>query len=226
VKSLIRFCLLVTVKVLARIFYRLEATFVEPVPKDPFRNVRIALLLNHTSLFEPLFLGPVPLHALWDIARKGAFPGADVTMNRPLAGLFYKWIAPDAITITRKRDATWDNFVATVQKDSLILIAPEGRMMRRGGLDKEGKPMTVRGGVADLFQFIDEGRMIIAYSGGLHHVHAPGDKFPKFFKRLRIRFEVLEIADYKRSLGIFHEHKDFKLAVIRDLEARKLKRVP
>ena len=46
-------------------------------------------------------------------------------------------------------------------------------MKRANGMDLEGMPMTIRGGVADLLMAIPGGRMLIAYSGGLHHVQVP-----------------------------------------------------
>ena len=61
-----------------------------------------------------------------------------------------------------------------IDPDAMVLILPEGRMKRATGLDSEGKPMTVRGGIADILETIGEGRMLLAYSGGLHHVQAPG----------------------------------------------------
>ena len=33
-----------------------------------------------------------------------------------------------------------------------------------------------------ILEKLDSGKMLIAYSGGLHHVQAPGDLIPKIFK--------------------------------------------
>ena len=93
-------------------------------------------------------------------------------------------------------------------------------MKRRSGLDKHGRPLTVRGGIADVLSRMDDGQMLIQYSGGMHHIHAPGERFPRLFKRVRIRLESLEIRQYKDSLDRA-EHEAFKTEVIRDLTARR-----
>ena len=79
-----------------------------------------------------------------------AAPGADKTLDRPLVGTLYKLMSPGITSITRKRDDTWEQFVHSISPDSIIVIAPEGRMKRKNGLDLDGNKMTVRSGVADL----------------------------------------------------------------------------
>jgi 1-acyl-sn-glycerol-3-phosphate acyltransferase len=224
----IRFLVLLTIKVLARTFYRFEVTFVgdNTHPVEPFRNVRLVMILNHTSLYEPIFFGAIPNYALWDIASRGVLPGADITVKRPFVGSLYKLLVPQLITVTRRRDATWTEFLAAVKPDSIILIAPEGRMKRPNGLDKDGKPFTIRGGVADLLGGMKDGKLLIGYSGGLHHVQVPGQRFPKLFKKLQIAFEVTDIADYKNTLGVFPDRKRFIQAVVYDLEARRERHCP
>ena len=51
------------------------------------------------------------------------------------------------MTITRKRDESWNRFLDSFDDDAVIMMTPEGRMKRPSGLDKHGDPMTVRGGV-------------------------------------------------------------------------------
>jgi hypothetical protein len=102
----------------------------------------------------------------------------------------------------------------------MVVIAPEGRMMRANGLDSQGKPMTVRGGVADILEVIPAGRMLIAYSGGLHHVQIPGGR-PKIFKTVRLRVEEVEIAEYRAAILDQTSPDGFKKAVIADLERRR-----
>jgi len=223
--SVIRFCLLSAVKVLSRIFYSFEISWIGDRPSKPFKNVRLGLLLNHTSLFEPVFCGVCPFSFLWDIARKGIIPGADITLNRVFAGGFYKIIVPNAITITRRRDESWENFLRSIQKDSMVLMAPEGRMKRPSGLDKFGKPMTVRGGTADILKRMNSGNLLITYSGGLHHIQAPGQKFPRL-KRVKVNFEVLPIALYKEQFREQGEEGAFREVVIRDLELRRNRYCP
>jgi hypothetical protein len=85
----------------------------------------------------------------------------------------------------------WDSII--------IIIAPEGRMKRPSGLDLAGNKMTVRGGIADILREIDEGTIVFAYSGGLHHIQVPGQKIPKIFKNISMNLEAVDIADYKAS---------------------------
>jgi hypothetical protein len=98
---------------------------------------------------------------------------------------------------------------------------PEGRMMRANGLDKNGRPMTVRGGIADIVSSIPEGRMLLTYSAGLHHVQTPGQRIPKVFKTLRMRLEAVDIAAYRRRLMDRCGPHGFKKALIGDLESRR-----
>ena len=103
----------------------------------------------------------------------------------------------------------------------MVIILPEGRMKRADGLDKKGNPMTVRGGIADILRAIPDGYMLVAYSGGLHHVQVPGQKFPNLFRTLRMRLEEIDIASYKEALGLGLDPAGFKHRVKRDLERRR-----
>ncbi|MAX67679.1 MAG: hypothetical protein CME66_12145 [Halobacteriovoraceae bacterium] len=145
-------------------------------------------------------------------------PGADKTLNRPIVGLFWKIMAPGLISITRKRDSSWKKFLTAIQNRSVIVIAPEGRMKRASGLDSEGKPMTIRSGVAEIIPELEDGRILIAYSGGLHHVQHPGEHFPRLFKTIKLNLETIEIDDYKslfKSQGI-----QLRKDIVADLEKR------
>jgi hypothetical protein len=99
-------------------------------------------------------------------------------------------------------------------------------MKHPNGLDGNGQPMTVRGGIADAIQALPDGRFLLAYSGGLHHVQAPGDRFPRLFKTLRMNFEVLDIAAYRAEMMARADGGSFKAAVIQDLEARRDRHCP
>ena len=81
--------------------------------------------------------------------------------------------------------------------------------------------MTVRGGIADIVSSIPEGRMLLTYSAGLHHVQTPGQPIPRVFKTLRMRLEAVDIAAYRRQLMDRCGPHGFKKALIRDLEARR-----
>ena len=220
-KERLIYVLLLFIKGLGRTFYRFNISWIGKIPEDPWKNLRLVVFLNHTSLFEPLFAGWVPTRFLKRVAKRGVVPIADKTMHRPVVGRFFKLVARKVITISRKRDFTWDRFVGKISSDSLVFILPEGRMKRANGLDAEGKPMTVRGGVADLLKAIPGGRMLIAYSGGLHHVQAPSQRFPKLFKTLRMRIESVDISHYVQHIMEHSDIESFKKAVIRDLEFRR-----
>ncbi len=220
IRSAIVFTLLYSLKILSRIFYRHDWAFVGTVPPNPWKGLRLVVFLNHTSLFEPVFLGVPPASFIWRLARHGVVPAADKTTDRPLVGMLFRFIAHEVIPITRQRDDTWSQVLSTIEPDSMVAIAPEGRMKRANGFDLHGKPMTVRGGVADIMLAMKEGRMLLAYSGGLHHVQVPGH-VPNVFKTVSLRGEVLEIADYVREMMQDGGEEQFKRNVIRDLERRR-----
>jgi len=208
--------LVFTVKFLSRIFYRTEVYWITPRESIDWEHIRLVVVLNHTSLFEPLFVSAIPNRQLWRGVRRLVVPVADSTMERPIVGRLFKLLAPGTTAITRKRDESWTQFMDRAGGNSLILIFPEGRMKRKTGLDKHGHPMSVKGGVADLLEKIHHGKMIIAYSGGLHHVQAPGDFYPRLFQTIGLGIEQVDIEDYKRQL----RNGDFRRAVIQDLEER------
>lgn len=217
--ALPRFLLLACIKLLSRACFRFKVEWVGRRPARPFREARVGVLLNHTSLFEPIFLAVFPWGWLWDVARRGLMPGADATLERPLAGRFFKLLVPRAVSVTRSRDRTWADFLSHVREEDVVLISPEGRMMRRGGLDKHGKPMTLRGGIVDVLERKSVGTMLLVYSGGLHHVQAPGEGFPRLFQRVRLRLEEIPLAGYKRAMG--HGTPAFRANVLADLSRRR-----
>jgi hypothetical protein len=221
IRSAVVFTLLVFLKYLSKVFYRHDFKFIGPTPADPWGDIRLVVFLNHTSLFEPVFLGGVPARFMWRLAAHGVVPAADKTTDRPLVGLIFRFVAHRVIAITRERDETWFKVLSSIDPKSMVVIAPEGRMKRANGLDLHGKPMTVRGGIADILLAIKEGRMLLAYSGGLHHVQIPG-KLPRVFKTVRMRIENLEIADYIAEMMRQGGGADaFKKTVMKDLDRRR-----
>lgn len=219
-RSLVVYSLLYFIKVISRIFYRPDMQWVGDIPPDPWHDTRLVVFLNHTSLFEPVFVAGVPAHFIWRLARHGVIPAAEKTTGRPLVGMLFSFIAHHVVAITRERDHTWYTLLRKIDPDSMVVILPEGRMMRQDGLDASGQPMTVRGGVSDIIEAIGEGRMLIAYSGGLHHVQIPGHR-PRIFKTVRMRMEIVEIASYRKRLLAAYGPERFKSAVKEDLERRR-----
>jgi 1-acyl-sn-glycerol-3-phosphate acyltransferase len=222
VRAYLVFLVLFLVKVLARIFYRLDARFIGDPPPNPWRRHRLVAILNHTSLYEALFAGICPNHFLWRIARHGVVPIAKKTSDRAVVGRFYGLVAQRVISITRERDETWSEVLRQIDPDAMVLILPEGRMKRASGLDSEGKPMTVRGGIADILETLGEGRMLLAYSGGLHHIQVPGQRLPRLFKTIRMRLEVVDIGAYREArMQEGGGPRGFRRAVAQDLEKRR-----
>jgi 1-acyl-sn-glycerol-3-phosphate acyltransferase len=227
VRKYLVFLFLAALRLVAKAFWRTRTRWIGEVPADPWRPFRIVCLLHHTSLFEWLWLAVVPLSFVWRVACHGVVPAAEKTISRPLVGWFFKAIAAHVVSITRERDHTWREVLGRIDPDSMVIILPEGRMMRANGLDSQGRPMTVRGGIADILDAIRDGPMLIAYSGGLHHVQAPGEGLPRLFRTLHMNFESLDIAAYRAErLAEGGTDAGFKRAVVDDLEARRDRNCP
>lgn len=208
-------------RLLSRIFYRTEVRRVGDSAEEPWKRLRLVAIVNHTSLYEWLYASAVPDRFIRQLAWHGVVPVAEKTVQRPFIGWFYRMIARHVVSITRKRDHTWSQVLGRIEKEALVVMLPEGRMKRATGLDLYGRPMTMRGGIADVIQAIPEGRMLIAYSGGLHHVQHPGQTFPKLFKTIRLNLEVIEIPAYRERLLAEHGEDGFREAVKQDLQRRK-----
>lgn len=215
------FGLLLVLKYLSRIFYKHDLQFIGPTPKDPWADLRLVAFLNHTSLFEPVFVGGVPNRFIWRLAAHGVLPAANKTTGRPLVGLLFKFVARHVIPITRERDDTWFAVLQKIDPNSMVIILPEGRMKRANGLDANGNPMNVRGGIADVLQAVKQGRMLLAYSGGLHHVQIPGHRMVRLFQTVRLRIENLEISDYINEMTARGGADMFKKTVMKDLDQRR-----
>jgi hypothetical protein len=221
IRSLVVCWLLITLKYLSKIFYRHDFAWVGDVPPRPWKNIRLVAFLNHTSLFEPVFLGVVPNSFIWRLAAHGVIPAADKTTGRPLVGLIFRFVAHHVVAITRERDHTWFEVLDRIDPKSMVVLAPEGRMKRANGLDANGQPMTVRGGIADILLAVQKGRFLLAYSGGLHHVQIPGSHKVGVFETVRMRCEVLKIEDYIVQMMADGGPDQFKRNVREDLERRR-----
>lgn len=222
-RFLVTYTLLLAVKLLAKLFYRHEWGWVGEAGDDPWgADVRIVAILHHTSLYEPVFAAVPPNRFLRRIAREGVIPIADKTLRRPLVGRFFRLLAGDVVPVTRQRDDTWREVVQRSGPGRMVLLLPEGRMKRASGLDAEGKPMTVRGGIADLIQSAGGGALLLAYSGGLHHVQIPGERLPRLFQTVRMNLELVDLAAYRRELEARRgPDESFRRVVVKDLERRR-----
>jgi len=206
------------------LFYRFEQQWLSTEDKSQWPDVNLIIFLNHTSLFEPLFIRLAPFSFLWRLANNLVVPGADITLDRPITGKIYRTLIPGCIPITRKKDQSWENFLNHVGNDKVNAILPEGRMKRRSGLDKTGLPMDVRGGVVDMLNRLDKGKILFVYSGGLHHIQAPGDRFPKLFKTIKANMEIVDLTSYKRQFSL--DKAEFKRQVLQDINERLANNTP
>ena len=216
------FALLYSLRLFARLFYRVRVSWIGERPADPWTHIRVVCLLHHTSLFEWLYLLATPARFLWRVAVHGVVPAAEKTLRRPIVGFFFRSIAAHVVSITRERDHTWKSVLGRIDPDSMVLILPEGRMMRSSGRDSNGQPMTVRGGIADILEAVPEGPMLIAYGGGLHHVQAPGEGLPRLFRTIWLNLEIVDIEPYRRARRAeAGSDAGFKRRVVADLERRR-----
>lgn len=221
------YAMLRLVKSASRLLYHHDVRWIGDVPDDPWADLRLVAILNHTSLFEPLFAGAVPHRFLWSVARSAVVPVAEKTAHRPVAGRFFRRVAAHVEPVTRERDESWARYVRRARETGrMAVLLPEGRMKRPDGRDARGEPMTVRGGIADLILGIPEGRMLLAYSGGLHHVQAPGERWLRPFEELRLRLEWVDIERYRERLLEEAGRQGFKEAVVRDLTRRRDEHCP
>lgn len=221
-QSIFAFFILVCLKAVSHLFYRHRAEWITPKDKGWWRDLRIICILNHTSLYEVLLIGYAPIGLVWKIARHGVLPLAEKTARRPFVGAFFRSLMRHVVVITRQRDHTWDEVLNRVDTRAVVTILPEGRMMRKDGLDSSGRPMTVRGGIADILQVLHNGSMLVLYSSGMHHIQAPGELLPRPFRSLRVRFEKVDIPTYNAErMAEAGSADEFKHAVVRDLERRR-----
>lgn len=221
IQPILTFFLLSSIMILSRVFYKHEGEWLGDIPARDWGNLRVLVLLNHTSLFEPLLTGFGNWRLFWLLSRHGVLPVAEKTMRRHI-GVLFRFFVRHPILVTRQRDHTWESVINRIDDQSIVIILPEGRMKRADGLDANGRPMTVRGGIADILAPLESGRIMMVYSGGLHHIQIPGEsRWPKPFKKIRARLEIMEIDAYKASIASEARDGDFRRAVVNDLTARR-----
>lgn len=234
-RSCVVFAFLFVLKAVSRLVYRFELEWLDDHGEDrsdPWQGIRVAAFLHHTSLFDLLFVAALPNHMLWLLARRAVAPGADVTLERPIAGPLARLFVHRMIPVTRQRDESWDRMLEAIDEDTVVVLAPEGRMMRKNGLDKHGQPMTVRGGIADILEAVEplpgRDRLLLVHSQGLHHVQAPGERLPRLFRTFAAKLESLPIPAYlaDRRAEAERDGVTVRQAVIRDLEARRDRHCP
>ncbi len=217
-RRLIAFLILSFVKTISSILWRAEFHWIGDPPLDPWEKTRIIALMNHTSLYEPIYSQAFSYPYLWHLAGHLNVPGADITLKRPIVGFFWKLMVPNIISISRKKDDTWTQYLKSIRNNSVVMIAPEGRMKRPNGLDKQGRPMSVRGGLYDIIDSIGSGGLMLCLSGGLHHVQKPGQTFPTPFKTIRMNLCYIDIESYLKEFPA--DARERRIALVQDLQRR------
>lgn len=225
VGNLLRFVLLCLVKFSRYWCYPTTRQWVSTPPDKDWKNVRLILILNHTSLVEFVYTTAMPLTFLWQMAQRLVFPAADSSLQKP-QGKMLKLFAPRVASLSRKRDETWQAFLDQLASDPILIFMPEGRMKRPDGLDKEGQPMTVKSGICELLPKFSGETMIIAYSAGLHHVMAPGQSIPRPFRKLAVNLEALDVDEYLASFADIEDERQRRSAICQDLEHRRDRHCP
>ncbi|NVK24162.1 MAG: 1-acyl-sn-glycerol-3-phosphate acyltransferase [Gammaproteobacteria bacterium] len=213
------------VKIVSYPFYRFKVSWQSDRQYESIDDVKLIVLLNHTSLYEALFVRLASFRYLWKMARHFLIPVADVTTQRPMVGFFFHALLPGIVSISRKRDDSWQKFLSKVNDDAIVAILPEGRMRRHDGKDKHGKPMSVRTGVADIVDELEGGSILFVYSGGLHHIQIPGQRFPKLFRTIKVNMELVNVDEYKQALHHTDARKR-KTAYVKDIQSRLEQQLP
>ena len=217
-QSLLRFLFLAWLKAVGSLVYPARMKWLSRKPDD-WSDVSLVLILNHTSLFEFVYSIALPLRFLKAVSERLVVAIADKTMESPISGFVFSNVIAKTVAISRKRDDTWKEFLAAIEPEQDICIfTPEGRMKRPNGLDRNGKPMTVRRGVYEVLRKFSGKKMLIIYSEGLHHVLAPGQRFPRLFRRIAAKGQYWEVDDYMK---LFADSPKPAAAIAADLEARR-----
>ena len=216
-RRIIVFFVLSSVKFLGKLFYSFE---IEGEEIKDWSDIRLIAWINHTSLFDILLICVFPYRYFWKASKHCISPIAEKTIKRPLVGKIFGNLTNKKSTVSQKRDDTWGQFLDSINDSSIVGLFPEGRMKRKNGLDKYGNELSIKGGIADILKKIDNGKMLIIYSGGMHHIQSPGDSFPRLFQKVKIRLEIANIENYKKNLPQT-DHEIFKTEVINDLTERR-----
>ena len=213
----LRFIFLSTLKFSGHFIYPSKLNWIGKKPEN-WHDISLILVLNHTSLFEFVYCVTLPYSFLKQLSKKLVIPVAQKTLDAPISGLVFKYLTPNTIGLTRKRDESWQYFLDNIKRENICIFMPEGQMKRLNGLDKNGQPMKVKTGVYELMQKYRGKNMVLVYSHGLHHVFPPGARFPKIFKKIEADIEFLAVDEYLKKFDTSHEPA---IDVAQDLQIRR-----
>ena len=176
------FCTLSLIKTIGHVLFSFNVKTTNGKALD-WDSFKVVAWINHTSLYDVFLICLFPYKFLWKASKTCMTPIAEKTIKRPLLGLIFKNLTSKKTFVSQKRDDSWAQFLESIEDSSIVALFPEGRMKRKNGLDKNGKELSIRGGIADILQKRTDGKMLIIYSGGMHHIQAPGEKCQSFFKQ-------------------------------------------
>ena len=213
----LRFMFLSALKISGYALYPSRLNWLSEEP-DSWDDISLILILNHTSLFEFVYGVTLPFGFLNQISKRLIIPVAESTLKKPLGGLVFNQLAPKTIALSRKRDESWSEFLNQISREDICIFMPEGRMRRADGLDKHGKTLHVKSGVYELLNKFRGRKMLLVYSGGLHHVLAPGQVVPRVFRHVKAGIECLSVDEY---LGSFEASDQPWKDIAGDLDFRR-----
>ena len=95
-------------------------------PGDPWRGIRVLCFLNHTSLFEWLFIAMAPPRFLWRVACHGVVPAAEKTIRRPIVGQFFKLVGAHVVRYALAADDRFRLDAAAFQR--ALAAAPRAKL--------------------------------------------------------------------------------------------------
>ena len=216
IKNQVRYGFLAGLKLAGNVVYPSRLDWISEEPES-WSDVSLILILNHTSLFEFVYGVSLPYSFLRELSKRLIIPVAASTMKNPLGNFVFSNLAPKTIQLTRRRDQSWLKFLDSIDSNDICIFMPEGRMKRLDGLDKSGKPMTIKTGVVDLLERYRGKKMVLVYSSGLHHVLPPGKHVPKIFQPILAKTELLSVDSYLKQF----EGQHLNESVPKDLEERR-----
>ena len=82
---------LTLVKALSGLLYRFEVNWINQPSPPNWKDIKLIVFLNHTSLFEPIFVRVAPQSLIWRLSKNLVAPGADITLKRPIVGTTHLW---------------------------------------------------------------------------------------------------------------------------------------
>lgn len=208
--------------ILVKILYRCSWTWIGKNSDRGFQDMKALFLMNHTSYADHMIFVLVPINVIYKMFWNARIAVAQHQVKN-FKGLL-QYLENNIVPLSRQRDDSWNNYLSNANAKSIFVMYPEGTRMSPEGLDKNGKKVRVKGGVADILELLPDGDIVILYLDGFYEILGAGMKFPKLFKKVRVTAEVVDIAALKHELAYTGRHEDrydFRVRFIEWFEKRK-----